>query len=67
MLMEHIGFQESGARLHKALDICGQYERSVAMTGRSTGVTSGEYGQYLMETVEDSGMEAKWESFVNAG
>ena len=66
MLMEHIGFQESGARLHKALDICGQYERSMAMTGRSTGVTSGEYGQYLMETVEDSGMEAKWESFVNA-
>ena len=66
MLMEHIGFQESGARLHKALDICGQYERTVAMTGRSTGVTSGEYGQYLMETVEDSGMEAKWESFVNA-
>ena len=67
MLMEHIGFQESGARLHKALDICGQYERTVAMTGRNTGVTSGEYGQYLMETVEDSGMEAKWESFVNAG
>ena len=66
MLMEHIGFQESGARLHKALDICGQYERSVAMTGRSTGATSGEYGQYLMATVEDAGMEAKWESFVNA-
>jgi isocitrate dehydrogenase (NAD+) len=66
MLLEHIGFPELGAKVHKALDICGQYERKIVMTGRSTGATSAEFGQYLMETVEDPGLDAKWESYVNA-
>lgn len=66
MLLEHIGFADLGGKLHKALDVCGQYERKMVMTGRSNGVTSAEFGQYLMETVEDSGLEAKWESYVKA-
>jgi isocitrate dehydrogenase (NAD+) len=67
MLMEHIGFTDLGNKLHKALDICGQYERKIVMTGRSSGATSAEFGQYLMETVEDSNLETRWESYVNAG
>lgn len=66
MLMEHIGFTSLGARLHKALDVCGQYERKVVMTGRSTGATSAEFGKYLMSTVEDQTLESRWEAFVNA-
>ena len=66
MLMEHIGFTELGSKLHKALDICGQYERKVVMTGRDTGSTSAVYGQYLMETVEDPQVESKRESYVQA-
>lgn len=66
MLMEHIGFTEQGTKLHKALDICGQYERKVVMTGRNTGATSAEYGQYMMETVEDATLESRWEAYVNA-
>ena len=66
MLMEHIGFTALGARLHKALDVCGQYERKVVMTGRSTGATSAEFGQYLMSTVEDQTLESRWEAYVNA-
>jgi isocitrate dehydrogenase (NAD+) len=66
MLMEHIGFTSLGARLHKALDVCGQYERKVVMTGRSSGATSAEFGQYLMSTVEDSTLESRWEAYVNA-
>lgn len=66
MLMEHIGFTSLGARLHKALDVCGQYERKVVMTGRSTGATSAEFGQYLMSTVEDQTLESRWEAYVNA-
>jgi isocitrate dehydrogenase (NAD+) len=27
MLLEHIGFPDLGAKLHKALDVCGQYEK----------------------------------------
>ena len=29
MMLEHIGFEALGGKLHKALDICGQYERKM--------------------------------------
>ena len=67
MLLEHIGFPELGAKLHKALDVCGQYERKMVMTGRSNGATGAAFGQYLMETVEDPSMEARWDAYVKAG
>ena len=66
MMLEHIGFESLGAKLHKALDICGQYERKVVMTGRDTGSTSSEFGQYLMSTVEDPLVESRWDEYVNA-
>ena len=66
MMLEHTGFQGLGARLHKALDICGQYERKVVVTGRSSGVTSREFGEYVMVTVEDPGVEERWEEYVRA-
>ena len=64
MMLEHIGFEALGGKLHKALDICGQYERKMVMTGRDTGVTSAEFGQYIMETVEDPNVEARWDEYV---
>jgi isocitrate dehydrogenase (NAD+) len=67
MLLEHIGFPEQGARLHKALDVCGQYEKKMVMTGRSNGATSAQFGEYLMQTVEDPNLDAKWEGYVKAG
>jgi isocitrate dehydrogenase (NAD+) len=67
MLLEHIGLAELGAKLHKALDVCGQYEKKMVMTGRSTGATSAQFGEYLMQTVEDSNLDAKWEGYVKAG
>ena len=66
MMLEHIGFDELSQKLHKALDICGQYERKVVMTGRSTGATSEAFGDYIMGTVEDANVEARWEEYVNA-
>ena len=66
MMLEHIGFNELGSRLHKTLDICGMYEKKVVMTGRSTGATNQEFGDYVMATVEDSSVEARWEVYVNA-
>jgi hypothetical protein len=67
MLLEHIGFPDLGAKLHKALDVCGQYERKIVMTGRSNGATSAQFGEYLMQAVEDPGLDAKWASYVKAG
>jgi len=37
MLLNHIGYVELGKKLEMALDICGQYEKKLVMTGRSTG------------------------------
>jgi len=67
MLMEHIGFTQIGVKLHKALDVCGQYEKKLVMTGRSTGATSAQFGEYLMKTVEDRDLDAKWDSYVTKG
>ncbi len=66
MMLEHIGFEDIGGKLHKALDICGQYERKMIMTGRDTGVTSAEFGEYIMRTVEDPNVEARWDEYVSA-
>ncbi len=66
MLLEHIGFEEISGKLHKALDICGQYERKIVMTGRNSGATSEEYGNYVMETVENSNIDCLWQNYVEA-
>ena len=66
MMLEHIGYADIGARLHKAIDVCGQYERKIVMTGRSTGATSADFGQYLMSTVADSTLEDRWQEYVAA-
>ena len=66
MMMEHIGYTDIGSKLHKAIDICGQYERKIVMTGRDTGATSAEFGKYLMGTVADSTLEERWQEYVAA-
>ena len=65
MLMTHIGFEDQGNKLHKALDICGQYERKIIMTGRDTGATGEELGKYLMETIVDPRLESRWEEYLH--
>ena len=66
MMLEHIGFSELGAKLHKALDVCGQYERKLSITGRDTGSTTAEFGDYVAETVADSSLESRWMEYVQA-
>ncbi|MBI4200000.1 MAG: isocitrate/isopropylmalate dehydrogenase family protein [Chloroflexi bacterium] len=66
MLLQHIGFEELGGRLHQALDVCGQYERKVAVTGRSNGATGREFGDYVLATVQDPQLPARWQQYVHA-
>ena len=66
MLLEHIGFPELGEKVNMALDVCGQYERKAITTGRDTGVTTGEFGDYIVDTVSDSSLKSKWEGYVRA-
>jgi isocitrate dehydrogenase (NAD+) len=64
MLLEHVGFTELGSKLHKALDVCGQYDRKVVMTGRSSGSTGKEFGDYLMETIQEPDLEERWARYI---
>ena len=52
MLLSHIGKQAEADKLEKALDICMLTEKKMTITGRDTGCTCREFGQYVMDTVE---------------
>lgn len=52
MLLSHIGFQQQADKLEKALDYCMYTEKKLTITGRDTGCTCSEFGDYIMETVE---------------
>ncbi len=60
LLLGHIGFPEAGAKLDQAMDLCGQYEKKLVMTGRDTGATTAEFGDYVVDTVRDSTLESRW-------
>ena len=60
LLLGHIGFPDEGAKLDQAMDLCGQYEKKLVMTGRDTGATTAEFGDYVVETVRDSTLESRW-------
>ena len=52
MLLSHIGEQEKADLLERALDICMYEEKKYQITGRDTGCTCEEFGNYVMETVK---------------
>jgi len=61
MLLNHIGYRERGGRLEMALQICGQYEKKIKVTGRPGGATAVEITDYLLETLSDPHLESRWE------
>ena len=52
MLLSHIGRQQLADKLERALDICMFEEKKLTITGRDTGCTCEQFGDYLMETIE---------------
>ena len=52
MLLAHIGYAEEADKLYAALDICGNRERKLVMTGRDDGATGEEFADYIMATIE---------------
>jgi len=49
-----------------ALDICGQYEKKLVITGRQTGVTGKEFTDYLLDWLKNPKLRETWESYVNS-
>ena len=66
LMLSHIGYSSLGQKVDMALDVCGQYERRVRVTGRDSGATGTEFGQYVLETVRDPQLEERWKSYVAA-
>jgi isocitrate dehydrogenase (NAD+) len=63
MMLNHLGYADRGRRLEMALDICGNYEKRLVVTGRSTGAKGSEFADYIMETLADSQLEERWRGF----
>ena len=51
MLLSHIGLQDRADKLERALDICSFEEKKYVITGRDTGATCDEFGDYVMQTL----------------
>lgn len=66
MLIKHIGFEDRARKLEMALDICGQFEKKLSITGRSTGASGQEYADYIMATLQNPELELKWKSYQNS-
>lgn len=52
MLLSHIGYQERADKLERALDYCMFEDKKLIITGRDTGATCAEFGDYVMETLK---------------
>ncbi len=52
MLLTHIQRQPLAELLTRALDICMFEEKKISITGRSSGCTCSEFGDYVLGTVE---------------
>jgi isocitrate dehydrogenase (NAD+) len=59
MMLRHIGFSAKAEQLEMALDICGQYEKKLSITGRSDGATGREFCDYLLETIKSENLRKK--------
>lgn len=63
MLIDHLGYSDKHKKLEMAIDICGNFEKKMVMTGRDTGATGAEYAQYLMDTMIDPKLEERWREY----
>ena len=52
MLLSHIGLQDRADKHERALDICSFEEKKLGITGRDTGATCEDFGNYVMETLK---------------
>jgi isocitrate dehydrogenase (NAD+) len=63
MLLRHIGFVEQASKMEMALDICGQFECRLVLTGRADGATCEQFADYVMETLKDPNLQKRAEGY----
>lgn len=52
MLLSHIGYQAQADKLEAALDWCMFQDKALTITGRDTGCTCSQFGDYVMRAIE---------------
>jgi isocitrate dehydrogenase (NAD+) len=63
MLLNHIGFPDRGGKLEMALDVCGNLEKKLVITGREGGAKGSDFADYIMETLQAPDLEEKWNGY----
>ena len=48
-----------------ALELCGQFEKKMKITGRDTGVTGEEYTKYVLGWVDNPELKSAWQAEVD--
>jgi isocitrate dehydrogenase (NAD+) len=66
MLLNHIGYPEKAKKLEMALEVCGQFEKRVKLTGRADGATGEEFAEYIIDTLQSAELESKWNKYTSA-
>jgi len=61
--LRHIGLVDQAQKYEMALDVCGQFEKLVTLTGRSDGASGAKFADYVMETIRSPDLEKKWRSY----
>ena len=64
MLLRHIGYPQEGEKVEMALDMCGQFEKKMVITGRDSGVTGEKYTEYLLSWIDNPDLEKSWKKEV---
>jgi isocitrate dehydrogenase (NAD+) len=64
MLVGHIGYPDKAKNLEMALDITGQYEKKMSITGRATGATGTVFTDYVMDWLNNPKLAAAWEGYM---
>jgi isocitrate dehydrogenase (NAD+) len=64
MLLGHIGYLDKAKNLEMALDVCGQYEKKIVVSGRSTGATGSDFTDYIMDWLNNSKLKETWQEYV---
>ncbi len=64
LLLRHIGFQERAERIEMSLDICGQFEKKLVITGRDNGATGADFTDYLLSWTDRPDLKDEWATML---
>ena len=65
LMMEYIGFPKRAKTLDMALDIC-TAEKKLVCTGHESGATAEQFTDFLVETMKDPELDARWKALSKA-